>query len=233
MDQMAAVGDNDLITWRKYATNPVIINGPENPLTHGTDCAVFKHETKWYMLLGGFQRIGEEYKGAGSLHVSDDLIEWRFAGVPLVTETRGWEEPDLFKIDGKWVLTVEPFGPSQYFVGSFDFDTYKFTPQYRGYAGATEYDAKKHDMSHFTGHYIVCCSFVDGKERRICFGIGPKGLAIPRVVELNPDGRLLQSPAPEIQQLRRDHFERVNLHVNDESVRLGAIDSDLRGPSKD
>lgn len=230
MDQMAAVGDPGLITWRKYPTNPIIVNVKENPLTHGTDPSVFKHEDKWYMLLGGLKKVGDEYRGAGSLHVSDDLINWEFAGVPFVSETRGWEEPDLFKLGDKWVVTVEPFGPSQYYIGSFDLENYQFVPESHGYldyAGVEKHDSLKHDMSHFTGHYIVCGSFLDHKDRRICFGIGVGGFALPRILSLRPDGRLSQKPIPEIKKLRAEHFVKAGFRVSDESKTMGTITSDL------
>jgi len=230
MDQMAAVGDQEWVTWRKYKTNPVITNTPENPMTHGTDCALFKHENRWYMILGGGQFFGEEYKGCFSLYGSWDLIHWDFLSVPYVAETRGWEEPDMFPLGDKWVVAAEPFGPSQYFVGNFDWDKYKFTPEfqdYLDYAGVADHDPTQGDMHKFTGHFIFCETLEDGDGRRIGFGIGPVGLSLPRIFELRPDGRLGQRPVPELEKLRREHVGQSNIKLTDESRRVIGIEGDL------
>jgi beta-fructofuranosidase len=234
MDQMAARGSKDWVHWRKHPGNPVVTTAPPNPMTHETDNAVFKYKDSWYMVIGGgqfFKEGGEQvYKGCFSLYRSADLNEWEFLGVPFVAETKGWEEPDMFPLDDKWIVVAEPFGPSRYYVGDFDWENIKFKPErqdFLDYAGVAGHDHKKHMMHDFTGHYIFCDALEDDKGRRILVGIGPGGLALPRVVSLRPDGKLNQKPPVEFEKLRGNHDRASGFVINNATRRFNKIRSDL------
>ncbi len=234
MDQMAARGSKDWINWRKHPGNPVVTTRPPNPMTHETDNAVFKYKDAWYMVLGGGQFIQEGnervYKGCFSLYRSADLDAWEFLGVPYVAETKGWEEPDMFPMDDRWVVVAEPFGPSRYYIGDFDWEKIEFKPklqEFLDYAGVAGHDPKKHMMHNFTGHYIFCDALEDDQNRRILVGIGPGGLALPRVVSLRPDGKLNQHPPVEFEKLRRGHDGVKDVLIDDDSRPFNKIRSDL------
>ncbi|MCI2769399.1 GH32 C-terminal domain-containing protein, partial [Staphylococcus warneri] len=80
------------------------------------------------------------------LYRSEDLYEWEYLG-PVdqsngqMTEGYMWECPDLFELNGKHVFLFSPQGmeaeeeqylnlfQNGYFVGDFDYDTYKLTRQ--------------------------------------------------------------------------------------------------------
>jgi beta-fructofuranosidase len=229
-EQWAVVGDQDLITWRKHPANPVIANPPENPMPYGTDPFVFKDGDKWYMGMGGYRQVEGKAMGCFSLYESVDLIHWKFVGIPHTTDTKGWEEPDFYRLGDKWVVACEPFGPSQYYTGTFDAATYKFTEEYHGfldYAGVANWDPRNHTMHNFTGHFIVCTTAADGRGRRICFGLAPSQLSLPRVLTLRPDGKIAQAPPSELKTLRRDHDGKSGFKLDNKSLRFDKIQSDL------
>ena len=231
-EQWAAVGDATLTTWKKVPQNPVVVNEPKITGTpYGTDPCVFKEGDKWFMGLGTYTTIEGRDKGCFLLYESSDLIHWKYSGKPFVAETSPWEEMDCFRLGDKWVVTFEPFGPSQYFTGSFDFETCKFTPEKHGfldYAAAADYDTAKHPKNDY-GHFIVCTSTLDGKGRRILAGLSPaaQGWSLPRVLSLRPDGRLAQRPIPELKQLRRGHESASDIVLSDSTHRIGQATGDM------
>lgn len=116
-------------TFTRYAGNPVIANDDDNL----RDPKVFWHEDthQWIMTLAKGWKRGVE------IYASPDLKTWSHKST-FVVDLPGrpnlqWECPDLFTMDGKWVMlvSVNPGGPilgsgTMYFVGDFDGTT--FTP---------------------------------------------------------------------------------------------------------
>jgi sucrose-6-phosphate hydrolase SacC (GH32 family) len=230
MDQMAVRGNADLTRWRKYTTNPVITNIPENPMTHGTDCGMFKHEGKWYMVLGGLKMVDGEYKGCFSLHSSDDLEEWEFVSVPYVADTKGWEEPEMFPLGDKWVVIFEPFGPTQYYTGTFDWNNHTFTPEVHGFVdfvGSEKHDPKTHGHAEYAGQFYGCTPFKDKDGRMIYTGMAPGGQSFPRVLSMRPDGKLAQRPVETLSKLRREHHTISGLDLAGTSHPIREIQGDM------
>ncbi|MCH2123002.1 MAG: glycoside hydrolase family 32 protein [Pirellulaceae bacterium] len=230
MDQMAARGNSDLTHWRKYSNNPVIINVPENPMTHGTDCGIFQYAGKWYMVLGGLINVEGEYKGCFSLHASEDLESWKFVGVPYVAETKGWEEPDMFRLGDKWVVTFEPFGPTQYYTGNFDWNTHTFTPEVHSFVdfvGAEKHNPKTDGHAEYSGNFYGCTPFRDKDGRLLYLGLAPGGLSFPRVLSLRPDGKLGQRPVETLAKLRQEHHAISDLSLESTSHLIRELGGDM------
>ncbi len=88
----------DGITFLKDCANPVLRHPPhEERSGHFRDPKVWRHEDRWYMVLGT-QREG---KGAVLVYTSNDLHQWQYLGV--VAENDGslgymWECPDFFSL---------------------------------------------------------------------------------------------------------------------------------------
>jgi sucrose-6-phosphate hydrolase SacC (GH32 family) len=87
------------------------------------DPMVFWHDRSqhWVMALAVFDRI--------EFYSSEDLITWTYQsqfGQGIGSHGGVWECPDLFEVNGKWVLLVSNWGApaggsgSQYFIGDFD-----------------------------------------------------------------------------------------------------------------
>jgi beta-fructofuranosidase len=226
-EQWAAVGDSSLVNWRKLSSNPMVKNHPENPMAYGTDPFLLKEGSFWYMGLGGYRMVDESKQGCFSLYQSVDLVHWKYTGIPWTTVSQSWEEPDFYRLgDDRWALIFEPWGPSRYATGTYDPVKHEFTAQYHGfldYAGAANYNAVNHRMEHFTGHFIVCDSTLDDRGRRICVGLAPMQLSLPRVLTMRPDGRVGQKPIPELVKLRRDHHEQSGFVLDDEAQRFDHI----------
>jgi fructan beta-fructosidase len=113
-------------TWTKYDKNPVLKkeNAPDF-----RDPKVFWYspENKWVMILA----VGQVME----IYSSTNVKEWTYQssfGNGYGAHGGTWECPDLFELDGKWVLicNINPGGPSggsatQYFVGDFDGRTFQ------------------------------------------------------------------------------------------------------------
>ena len=199
-------------------------------MPYGTDPFVFKEGNQWYKGMGGHRSVDGRSQGCFSLYKSEDLINWKFAGIPHATNTRAWEESDFFRLRDKWVVVCEPFGPSQYYTGTFDPETCEFTEEYHGYldyAGVANHDPQQHLMKYFTGQFIACTSAVDDRGRRVCVGLVPTAVSLPRVLSLRSDGRISQKPLPELSKLRRDHLGKSAFVLNQEPQRFDQIQSDL------
>ena len=122
-------------TWKKYHQNPIL----EFPsIKDFRDPKVFYHapSEKWVMVIGS----GDHFK----FYNSENLLDWSYAssfGKEIKTELGVWECPDLFPLSYKneeiWVLlcSLNDGGPNggsaiQYFLGSFDGQTFSHKPEY-------------------------------------------------------------------------------------------------------
>ena len=118
--QSIAISHDNGRTFEKYAGNPVLTSD----VPDFRDPNVFWNEDikMWNLILAA----GQEMR----IYSSKDLKEWKYEsafGKEYGNHGGVWECPDLFKIDGKWVLicNINPGGPfggsaTQYFIGDFD-----------------------------------------------------------------------------------------------------------------
>lgn len=209
--QSIAFGSDDLLTWQKYANNPVLSEVPaeSGQTSDFRDPFVWQEEDAWYMVLGSrIQDVG----GAVFLYRSTNLTEWEYLHPLLVGEMNHngviWECPNFFKLGNQWVLIVSSYlgnttGTVLYFVG--DYENHHFTPTYEG---VLDY-----------GTLYAPLSFVDESGQRILFGwlretrsaveqqrAGWSGVqAIPRILSLDEAGRLNAQPVHELETIRGQH----------------------------
>jgi beta-fructofuranosidase len=233
-----ATGDDDLVTWHKYAGNPIIAAPPpELEVVGFRDHSVWREDGMWYQVIGsGIRDVG----GTALLYRSPDLITWEYVQPILVGDHREtepmwtgpmWECPDLFALDGKHVLVVSVWNNGKlfypvYFVGTYADHT--FTPN------------ALHRLD-FGPSYYAPQSMRDPQGRRLQWGWLREGrdlptqeavdwagaMSLPRVLTLRPDNTLGVAVAPELQALRDEHYRRtdVNLAPN-EARQLGDIRGD-------
>ncbi|WP_312044473.1 sucrose-6-phosphate hydrolase [Erwinia sp.] len=199
-----------------------VISLPTGYTGHVRDPKVWRHQNRWYMVLGA-QNLAEQ--GKVLLYSSDSLHEWALLGEIAGSHLNGlgdfgymWECPDLFALGDKDVLLVCPQGlPAQekkwlnahqsgYFIGSLD------------YAAAHFPHGEFHELD--LGFEFYAPQTTAGDDgRRLLFGwmgvpdaeelLQPttaKGwihiMTCPRELTLE-QGRLMQRPARELQQLRQ------------------------------
>ncbi|AJY77350.1 glycoside hydrolase family 32 protein [Paenibacillus beijingensis] len=213
----------DGITFQKYDGNPVISVPPEDGSAAFRDPKVWKHDDTWYMVVGS--QKGDI--GKALLYRSPDLRKWDYAGVLAESDgTMGymWECPDFFPLGDRHVLMFSPMGMGQhktiYLVGDMDYTTGRF-----------DWDTMGDVDLGF--EYYAPQSFLDGQGRRIIIAwlnawdwmpwfknFGPTGkndwcgaMSLPRVVELDKDGRLKFTPVEELEVLRRDSYHQEALVV--------------------
>ena len=199
---MAIPEDDDLIRWKKYSGNPVLsqathINGP---IQQWRDPFLFLKDGRTYMVCGGGTAAP---RAQVQLYVATkpDLTAWKHLGViyqGLDREIRNFECPNLFPLDGKWVLIVSPNRACEYWVGDLDIPNLRFTPTSHGILDAG--DAYASNIS------------VDDKGRTLLWLWGRTNtnlergwgsvITMPRVISIGPDGYLRQTPAPEFGILR-------------------------------
>ncbi len=177
-------------TWTKHGV--VIDRGTSD----FRDPKVFRHSDHWILIAV------EALDRQAHLFRSHDLTHWEPLSVFGGAGAREgiWECPDLFPLDGRWVLTlsVNPGHPSggsgmQYFVGDFDgtsfvAESWHWLDLGRDfYAGVTVGDARNRIMIGWMSNWMYAHAVPTSPWRG--------SMALPRVLGLR-DGRLIQLPAP-------------------------------------
>lgn len=231
-DQRAALGDDELITWRRHPDNPIlnhaIHGGPS--CGGGGDPYVFEHAGRTFMVVGA-DSVGRDR--AVPIYESEDegFARWHYRGLLYKapkSELRNVEVPMFFELEGRWVLMVHPSGPVRYWMGTFDVDTLSFRPERAGILthnyGQNKYEGVSSDRGFSSAHV-----FFDEKERCIMYGWisgfkdgrGWNGcLALPRVLSLDSDGLLRQRPVKELRKLRHKHIAAETVELNDSGLVL-------------
>jgi len=199
---MAIPKDDDLFVWEKFPGNPVLTQAAHasGNISQWRDPFMFREGGEIYMVCGGGTAAGRAqvqlYRA-----VKSDLTAWKHLGPVFQTlerESRNFECPNLFKLDGKWVLIVSPNRVCEYWVGDLDLAKTRFVPEAHGVLDPG--DAYASNIS------------VDDKGRTILWLWGrtntPQGkgwgsvITMPRLLSIGSDGYLRQRVPPEFETLR-------------------------------
>ncbi len=159
------------------------------------------------------------------------LTQWRYAGT--MTGVDG-ECPNFFPLQDKWVL-IRSTHPISYIVGEFDAEAIAF--KQNGPSGVMDYGFGKRppkDRAWTRGLYGTN-AFSDREGRRILLGWicgfkpgrGWNGcMSLPRILTLDKDQRLIQTPVPELQKLRGKHHAVSDLKLAGEEKWLDGVAGD-------
>lgn len=222
--QSIAFGSDDLLTWQKYANNPVVSQVPTEAgqTSDFRDPFVWQEDDAWYMVLGSrIQDVG----GAVFLYRSSNLTDWEYLNPLFVGDIKQngviWECPNFFKLGDKWVLIISSHlgnttGTVLYFIG--DYENHRFTPAYEG---VLDY-----------GTLYAPLSLVDERGQRLLYGwlrearsvveqqrAGWSGVqSIPRVLSLDEAGRLNFQPVPELEAIRGQHHSLSTTALEGDTV---------------
>jgi beta-fructofuranosidase len=220
-EQWAAIGDDDLIHWRKSPANPVLsemLHG-EKKIYDWRDPFVFHEGNRTFLVTGG--HLAKKGKAAVNIYEAEnpELTKWKYRGVLFeIPEAPTAECPNFFKLGDQWVLFVSPYGKVQYFVGDFDTKTCRFEARTKGLADYGPNFYAPNTMLLEDGDRIVwgwVTGFPSGRGWNGC-------LSVPRRLSVTRDGVLRQVPAPELARLRGEPSERRDLHLEsrDEALPL-------------
>ena len=218
--QWVAIGDDNLIHWQKSSANPVL----SDAVNEGTkiydwrDPFVFHDGKRTFLVLGG--HLARDRQAAVNIYEAEnaELTQWKYRG-PLfnLPDAPTVECPNFFQLGRQWVLFVSPYGKVQYFVGSFDPTTCRFTAQTNGFLDYGSFYAPN-TMLVPDGRRLVW-GWLNGFPS----GHGWNGcLSLPRQLSISSDGHLHQVPAPQLIKLRGRPSEWRNLRLRggDETFRL-------------
>lgn len=200
-EQWGAVAiDEELRLWRRLASNPILTEAAHGATTidDWRDPFVFDAGDKKWMVVGGHRRGGQ---GCACLYeaVDDRLERWKYLGIAYEGEEPNWECPNLFLDGEQAVLLYSPHGPVRYYTGQLDLATARFAPAQQGHVdfGGDYYATSACRGAH--GQWLVwgwARGFPEGKGWNGC-------IALPREARVADDGRLLQTPARELETLRQ------------------------------
>ncbi|MCC6178525.1 MAG: glycoside hydrolase family 32 protein [Chloroflexi bacterium] len=237
-----ATSRDGLMTWEKYAGNPVAERPAGVDLVQFRDPSVWRDGDTWNMLIGaGIVGVG----GTALLYQSQSLHAWEYRGPiyvgdvtrhePFWTGTM-WECPQLFHLDGKDVLCASVWHTDGLYYAAYYVGTYadgRFTPEGQGIfdvggAGAASPGVVDTRGRPVRAYFYAPQSMLDDAGRRIMWGWlregrGPdairaagwaSAMSLPRILSLLPDGTIGAEPAPEIRTLRADGVHHDNLRVS-------------------
>jgi beta-fructofuranosidase len=192
------------------------------------DPFLFAEGGQTYMVCGGntpvYRRGGE---GAVQLYQAQDeaLTKWKHLGVVYTYRDRGTfniECPNLFKLDGKWVLIVSPNRPCEYFIGELDLKRVRFLPEAHGVLDP--------------GNAYASNISVDDKGRTILWLWGrtntPTGkgwnsvIVMPRILSIGADGFLRQQVPEEFSSLRGTAVTVPPATLGPKPLVIGSIQGD-------
>ncbi len=205
---IARAEDPDLICWQKSPHNPVI---PRQPVivedTDFRDPYVWREGNVWKAVIGAGLRDGS---AAVLLYESRDLLSWDYLGVLFQDDAFDtvsmWECPNFFPLGDHYVLLVSLFPNIQgvyYYVG--DYDGRRFKAKQRGWldCGAIFYAPQVRLLD---GERMVLFAWLlEARSDEAIDASGWAGVqALPRVLSLDEDLRLVSRPISEVSQLRQD-----------------------------
>ncbi|MBR7016607.1 MAG: glycoside hydrolase family 32 protein [Lachnospiraceae bacterium] len=240
--QCLAFGDG--VDYEKVGENPVI---PSWNLPEGASARDFR-DPKMFLEKDGVYHLAVadwygEHGGAILHYTSRDLFHWDYVSVLAANDDRigrMWECPDLFPLDGKWVLMASatdmlPKGLEYYsgngnfyMVGDFDTESGTFSG---GEDHAVDYGIDYYAMQTIEapdGRRIMIgwmqnwdtCNFRTASVP--WFG----QMALPRELFLK-DGKLCQRPVRELDALRTDEVTVTNIPVRNTELEIPGIEGRL------
>jgi beta-fructofuranosidase len=204
--------DAENLHWAADPSTPIVAAPAELGAHSFRDPCIFRFEDHWVMVVGAGFRDG---RGGLVNFVSDDLASWTYTGLAAArasTETEPawsgsiWECPQLFEVDGTWVLLVSVW----------DDDTlYHVAAATGSYDGRTFVPGRWQQLTFGSSAYAMT-SFVDRDGRRCVMSwlregsdfdptqavrAGAQSLAY--LLNVDPSGRVQLTLHPDVELLRQ------------------------------
>ncbi len=231
-NSIATATDPLLLNWEKHSSNPVIpmvdVDDGGRPYRVFDPC-IWKEADGYYALSGVFQD-GErsiDCKGVDHLFRTQDLENWDYVGKLIENDYRtepgeDYAVPNFWPIgnDKHMLLFFSHKRGGQYFVGDYDDDTHRFSPDYHGRmnygplsVGSLHAPSATIDDS---GRYLSIFNVKESRETRGWDNV----MTVPRVLSLADDDSLLITPVPELEGLRfnKKSVSEANIPANQDIV---------------
>jgi beta-fructofuranosidase len=202
--------DKDFIKWGKTTDDPAkhpTLPNNQDGYSWGNylrDPSFFKTDGRTFMLLGitGSDSVGGDVAPIYEAK-NQSLREWTYRGKMA---SYAWDCPQMIPFGTKWMYIMTRDAPPQYFIGTFDPVTAKFTKEKQGRLDrSAEYKTVSFSTDDCGRHIIYSWIHpTKAKGWNNCF-------ALPRELTLGEDGRLVQSPVPELAKLRGAHVSVKDL----------------------
>jgi beta-fructofuranosidase len=222
--QWAAIPlDDDLVNWRRVGDGPVMEAGkngvPADVPGGWSDPYVFKEKGRTFVT----------FKACGGLVCEahdKTLTDWKHIG--RLDGIEG-ECPNVFKLQDQWVILRSTY-PLSCVTGELTLDGNNIQFKANGPARVADYGYGMNQPTDRIQRAVVrglygTNTYTDDQGRRILFGWisgfktgrGWNGcMSLPRILTLDGNGRLIQSPAPELKKLRREHTHVTDLAIRNE-----------------
>lgn len=204
---------------RDFSAKKVVLRNSDYPQfcsCHVRDPKLWEEDGKYFMVLG-VRTLSDE--GCVIIFRSEDLDHWEYVKKLSVPDFGYmWECPDLFRLQGKEFLSISPQGLGH--------EETRFQNVYSsGYFLKDGDRLSDYDEWDLGFDFYAPQSFEAPDGRRILigwFGIGDSGyanpttelgwqhcLTLPRELTLAEDGKILQNPIRELQELRGEKLSDV------------------------
>lgn len=247
-----AFGSDDLLTWTKFAGNPVIGARPLPGMSGFRDHCVWREGDRWRMLIGA----GVTLRGGFiALYDSPDLRTWEYRG-PLLSGSAFdralddpfwlgtmWECAELFRLDGDRDVPLDGTRPGRDYLvfSAWNEGVTTHSLYWSGvYRGEEFVPEALHRIDLGGRCFYAPQSYRDDAGRRIMFGwlqdarsiargvaAGWAGvMSLPRLVTGRGDGTLHVRPAPEVDALRGELLVERSVSIGPGWVRLAAVTGD-------
>ncbi len=236
--QCVAIGDG--VNYEKYEGNPVI---DESQLPEGGDRFEFRDPRIWKAEDGTYRCVAGNCDGDRDgqilLYSSKDALHWNFEKILLRNYDRFgkmWECPDFFELDGKQVFLISPQDmlPQGFeyhngngtvcFIGAYDEETDTFHEEHnQAIDYGIDFYAPQTVLAPDGRRIMIgwmqnwdTCNLYTFKEP--WFG----QMSLPRELSVK-DGRLIQKPIRELDELRHDKVVYENVTLKDDTIHLDGI----------
>lgn len=190
---------------------------PADVSCHVRDPKVWKQEDTYYMVLGARTKRD---RGELLVYASRDRLHWSLCNTITTPDVFGymWECPDLFCVDGQWILSLSPQGLEQDGCKYQNVYSCGYFPLYGDFRGA--YTLGDYVESDVGFDYYAPQTFVAPDGRRIVIG----WMGMPDAAYTNPtaeqsgwqhcmsvprelhwkEGKLFAAPVRELEELREN-----------------------------
>ena len=212
-----------LLNWEHPPYNPAmpgetdpddvgVCRGPDGDYLLFDPC-IWKEEDGYYALSGTYTGGARSVDCLGVVHLfhSPDLVEWKWLG-PMVSDDRlagpgeDMAVPNFWPIsdDKHMLLLFSHKRAGRYYIGSYDYETHRFTPETHGRMNYGPWTVGSLHAPSATvddaGRYLGIFNVKEGRDPRGWYDI----MSLPRHYWLAADNTLRMAPAPELEGQRFD-----------------------------